>query len=152
MGNKVDMEEVVALSNNLERAAEEIKERLKSVESSIDSLIGRSSFTGETATAAKKYFQDLHITVLTTFYNLFTDLNENLKQHIQSFQSDVDSSESALIKSNYLKDIESDVKDHYDDLLFEWERAGEIPVFDYIINGTPSNHQVVQKAMERVEN
>lgn len=64
--------------------------------------------------------------MLTTFYNLFTDLNENLKQHIQFFQSDVDSSESALMKSDYLKDIESDVKDHYDDLLFEWERAGEI--------------------------
>lgn len=126
MGNKVDLEEVIALSNDLDKATEGIKESLADVETSVDSLISLSSFSGEAATSAKNYFQDLHLTVLTVFANLFTDLNDSLKQHIDSFQAEVDASESALIKTDYLLDKEADVEEDFDDLLAEWENVRDI--------------------------
>ncbi|MBU8790683.1 LXG domain-containing protein [Oceanobacillus caeni] len=113
MGNKVDLSEVIELSNDLKSASEEIKDSLTSVEDSIDSLISLNSFSGETATAAKNYYQDLHQTVLTSFKGLFTDLHENLELHIKTFHSKVDESETALIKSDYLKNKEEDMNDDY---------------------------------------
>ncbi|MFD1335886.1 T7SS effector LXG polymorphic toxin [Oceanobacillus iheyensis] len=70
---------------------------------------------GETATVflatnAKNYFNDLHKTILITFEHLFTDLNDSLKKHLEMFQSRVDTSESAIIVSNYVKDLEIDNK------------------------------------------
>lgn len=41
------------------------------------------------------------MTVLESFRGLFEDLNENLNQHLKTFASEVDSSASTVIESNY---------------------------------------------------
>ncbi|GGK05373.1 hypothetical protein GCM10007063_29730 [Lentibacillus kapialis] len=79
------------------------------------------TFSGKTAKEAKHYFSDLHKTVIESFDRLFTDLDDHLKKHLQTFQSRVDVSESAVIESNYLKNIEQDVSDDYDRLSKEQE-------------------------------
>ncbi|WP_368858660.1 T7SS effector LXG polymorphic toxin [Oceanobacillus saliphilus] len=55
-----------------------------------------------TAEEAKHYFNELHLTLLKSFEILFTDLDEQLKKHVNSFQSRVDMCESAIIETNNL--------------------------------------------------
>ncbi|WP_407938093.1 T7SS effector LXG polymorphic toxin [Oceanobacillus iheyensis] len=62
------------------------------------------------ATNVKNYFNDLHKTILVTFEHLFTDLDDSLKKHLEMLQSRVDTSESTIIVSNYVKDLEIDNK------------------------------------------
>src|SRR5699024_11996605 len=59
---------------------------------------------------------DLHKTILESFNGLFTDLDNNLKKHLDEFQLSVDRNESAIIKSDYLKDTEEDISDDYEKL------------------------------------
>ncbi|MTW86057.1 DUF4176 domain-containing protein [Virgibacillus dakarensis] len=47
---------------------------------------------------------------------MFNDLEENLQQHIKSFASNVDCSDSAIIKSNYLQDVKEDINEVFEDL------------------------------------
>ncbi|QKY69799.1 T7SS effector LXG polymorphic toxin [Lentibacillus sp. CBA3610] len=126
MGQKVDISEVIEFSDELKTASEDIKSNLKSVEESIESISSMSSFSGKTANEAKAYFEDFHKTVLTSFNGLFTDLYDHLKKHVQSFQSRVDSSESAIIESDYLNETERDIIDDYDRLSEEQDGVREI--------------------------
>src|SRR5699024_6784849 len=82
----------------------------------IDSINGMDSFSGKAANEAKGYFNELHLTILESFRGLFDDLEENLKQHIQTFATEVDSSDSAVIESNYLEDVKEDINEIYEDL------------------------------------
>src|SRR5699024_4879385 len=50
-------------------------------------------------------------TILESFKGLFDDLEGNLEQHLSTFESEVDVSESALIQSQYLGDVKEDVKE-----------------------------------------
>jgi len=68
----------------------------------------------------------LHQTILKSFDGLFTDLQDALKRHINSFGSRGDDSESALIKSDYLKDTEEDITDDFEKLDTEQENVREI--------------------------
>ncbi len=74
------------------------------------------SFSGKAAKEAKVYFNELHLTVLESFRGLFDDLNENLVQHLKTFASEVDASESTVIESNYLQDVKEDINDIYESL------------------------------------
>lgn len=121
MGHKVDISEVAEFSDELTKASEEVKSSLTSVEEGIESISTMSSFSGKTANEAKAYLEDLHKTILTSFYGLFTDLDDHLKKHLQSFQSRVDSSESAIIDSDYLNETEQDISGDYDRLSEEQE-------------------------------
>ncbi|GGK09153.1 transposase [Lentibacillus kapialis] len=126
MGHKVEVSAVMAFSDELKTASEDIKTSLSRVEESIESIIAMESFSGKAANEAKAYFEDLHKTVLTSFHGLFTDLDNNLQKHLESFQWRVEESESAIIKSNYLQDTEADVNDDYDRLNEEKESIREI--------------------------
>ncbi|MGY0691183.1 T7SS effector LXG polymorphic toxin [Virgibacillus sp. FSP13] len=119
MGNKVDISEVNELSDDLKTTSEKIKLDLDHIKADIDQIIAMETFSGKTAKQAKGYFGDLHKTILDAFNGLFTDLNDNLKQHLDLFESDVDSSKTAIIESDYLTDTEMDVDEKYEELNFE---------------------------------
>jgi len=74
------------------------------------------SFFGKAAKEAKQYFGELHLTILESFRDLFDDLEANLQQHIDKFGSDVDSSDSAIIKSSYLQEVKEDINEVSEDL------------------------------------
>src|SRR5699024_8724201 len=71
---------------------------------------------GKAADSAKSYFNEFHLTVMESFEELFTDLDNNVKQHIEAFQYNVDSSESAIIESDYLTDHKNDIDIEYQNL------------------------------------
>src|SRR5699024_881948 len=105
VSNKVDIAEVEAFSNDLEEISSNVRSSLDKVQERIDAVNNMESFSGKAAKEAKGYFNELHLTLLESFRGLFDDLNENLKQHIKSFGTEVDASESAIIESNYLQDV-----------------------------------------------
>ncbi|GAB3799624.1 T7SS effector LXG polymorphic toxin [Virgibacillus kimchii] len=116
MGKKVDIAEVSDLSDDLSSAVSDIQSQLDSIKSNIDQINSMDSFSGQAATEAKGYFNDLHKTVLESFSNLFTDLESQLKQHLDSFQSQVDNSASAIVESDYLNENKLDIDDEYENI------------------------------------
>src|SRR5699024_10433880 len=123
--NKVDISEVDNFSNDLQEASEDIRSSLDKVKEHIDSINDMDSFSGEAAKEAKGYFNELHLTILESFRGLFDDLDENLKQHLQTFESEVDSSDTAVIESDYLQDVREDINEVYEELENEDESIHE---------------------------
>ena len=119
MGNKVDITEVSDLSDELASTTATIRTQLNSIKSNIDQINLMDSFSGEAAHQAKGYFTDLHKTVLESFSQLFADLDSQLKQHLNSFQSTVDSSVTAIVEGDYLNEMKMDVDDEYQNIDFE---------------------------------
>ena len=116
MGHKIDLSEVIDFSDEFKSKSEDIKNSLSKVEQNIEEICNMTTFSGETADQAKLYFRDLHLTVLTTFDGVFTDLYENLNKHIETFQSRVDESSRTIIESNYVIDTLEDVNEDYEAL------------------------------------
>lgn len=125
MSNKVDIAEVEAFSNDLEEISSNVRSSLDKVQERIDAVNNMESFSGKAAKEAKGYFNELHLTLLESFRGLFDDLNENLKQHIKSFGTEVDASESAIIESNYLQDVKEDINDVFESLKEQQESIQE---------------------------
>ena len=125
MGKKVNISEVIEFSNDMETATVDLESGLIKVEKSIDRLNVMSSFSGKTAKEAKDYFNNLHQTVLKSFEHLFTELDESLKGHLNSFQSRVDSSNFAIIESDYLNELEEHVNEDYERLTEQQESIRE---------------------------
>src|SRR5699024_5862607 len=116
MGNKVDISEMENFSNDLKEASADIKASLAQVEEKIEQVNNMKSFSGKAAKSAKQYFGEMHLTVLASFKGLFEDLEENLQQHIKTFESMVDSSDSAVIRSDYLQDVKEDINETFETL------------------------------------
>lgn len=116
VSDKVDITEVTEFLNDLQEASAEMQSQLDNVKESIETINSMSSFSGKAAKEAKNYFEELHGTILESFKGLFDDLEENLKQHIQTFESNVDSSDSAVIQHNYLKEVQEEINDVFEDL------------------------------------
>lgn len=116
MGKKVDITEVSELSSDLSSAAADITTQLDRINSNVDQIIAMDSFSGEAARQAKRYFIDLHKTVLASFSQLFMDLDDQLKENLNKFQSSVDSSVTAIVESNYLNDTELEITDGYENI------------------------------------
>ncbi|NMH84562.1 T7SS effector LXG polymorphic toxin, partial [Heyndrickxia coagulans] len=113
MGNKVEMTEVVSFSDELKSAASSLKSQLDAIKKSTNQIAEMNSFTGLTADSAKDYLKDFHMKIADNFTTLFESLSTQLSSHIVSFQSEVDSSNAALLDSGYLKDEQTKVSDQY---------------------------------------
>src|SRR5699024_11368265 len=102
---------------------------------------------------AKGYFNDLHKTILESFNGLFTDLDNNLKKHLDEFGSSVDSSDSAIILNDYIKDTEENVSDDYEELSEDQDTInGTIDNVADISSATaPSFSKVTSNAEEAVK-
>ncbi|MBP1971419.1 putative DNA-binding ArsR family transcriptional regulator [Virgibacillus natechei] len=100
----------------MQEASADFRSQLDKVQESIEAINGMSSFSGKAAKEAKNYFGEMHITILGSFKGLFDDLEANLQQHMEAFRSEVDVSESAVIKSTYLQDVQEDINGVFEDL------------------------------------
>ncbi|GIO23673.1 T7SS effector LXG polymorphic toxin [Oceanobacillus sp. J11TS1] len=116
MANKVDISEVTDFQSDLQEASTGFRSQLDKVKENIEAINGMSSFSGKAAKEAKQYFSELHVTILESFKGLFDDLEANLQQHIEAFASEVDSSDSAVIRSTYLEEIKEDINEVFEDL------------------------------------
>jgi len=153
MGHKVDISEVIEFSDELKTASEDIKSSLRKVEENIEQINAMESFSGKAAKEAKGYFNDLHKTILESFNGLFTDLDNNLKKHLDEFESSVDSSDSAIIQNDYLKETEEDVSDDYEELSEKHDTVNETidSVADISSATAPSFSNVTSNAEEAVK-
>lgn len=113
MSEKVDIQEVSDLSDKLNASVKTLNSQLETVEANVNEIISMESFSGKAATKSKNYFSELHVTVLKSMNELFNNLDSQLKQHLESFQSNVDNSVKAIIDMNYLRDIEMDINEEY---------------------------------------
>ncbi len=113
MGHKVEMSEVTSLSNKVTTAYNEVGLGLETVIDNINAIRNMESFSGKAASSAKTYFGDFHVTVSNAFQVLFNDLNGNLKKHIDTFHSNVDSSATAIVQMDYLEEIRQEIDLEY---------------------------------------
>jgi len=116
MSNNVDISEVVDFSNDLQEASSDMKASLDAVQEQIEKINGMDSFSGKAAKEAKTYFGDFHLTILESFRGLFDALGENLQQHIDTFESDVDGGDAVIIKSKDLEEIKEDMQELFEKL------------------------------------
>lgn len=113
MGHKVDLAEVIAFSDKVTKAADELTSDIGVVRTDITNIDSMDTFTGHAAKSAKGYLNELHVTLLESFEVLHATLKENTKEHIETFQSSVDSSEEAIVQSEYITEIKIKVEiDH----------------------------------------
>lgn len=117
MGNKVGISEVIAFSDNVGDVVKGLQSAFQTIESNIQVIEQMDSFSGKAAKSAKKYFKDFHSTINKTFDELFTSIDGQLSSHIAIFKSDVDSSESALIDSDYLNDLSINITNQFNMIL-----------------------------------
>lgn len=116
MGHKVDMTEVEQFSEELEKASSNLDTQLNEVKKSIEAITNMKSFSGKAADSAKQYFTGVHLTLIESLGNLFEDMQENVEQHKKTFGIEVDTQDSAVIRSQYLQEIEEDMKEVYEEL------------------------------------
>jgi toxin YxiD len=108
--NKVDIAEVIDFKNDFKTTSSHIKASIENVIQNIQQIDEMESFSGKAAKNAKNYFWNFHKeSLLLAFEELYNDLLNNLNDHIDTFNSNVDSSETAIVQSNYLDDLDNQI-------------------------------------------
>lgn len=154
MGNKVDISEVIEFSSDFQKVSTHIKSSLKEISTNIEQIIGMDTFSGKAAKNAKGYFDSFHKHgIIEALTELFTDLNHNLKDHLEAFHSNVDSHENAIIQSDYLNDQQIKINLDYQKLRDLDDRIQKAihNVSDITSAGIPSFYTIVQDEKEVVE-
>ncbi|MEF2292232.1 T7SS effector LXG polymorphic toxin [Virgibacillus dokdonensis] len=154
MGNKVDISEVIEFSSDFQKVSTHIKSSLKEISTNIEQIIGMDTFSGKAAKNAKGYFDSFHKHgIIEALTELFTDLNHNLKDHLEAFHSNVDSHENAIIQSDYLNDQQIKINIDYQKLRDLDDRIQKAihNVSDITSAGIPSFYTIVQDEKEVVE-
>src|SRR5699024_6010491 len=125
MGNKVYIYEFIEFLNDFSTASTNLQSQLKEVEKTLEQLHSMNDFTGKAANRAKKNFNELHRTLLKSFEHLLIDLEERMERHLNFFEWDVDSSNTAIVQSDYLLSLETEIKDSYEPFTEEHELIRE---------------------------
>lgn len=116
MSHKVKLTEVTQFADKQYDESMNILDGIEDINASIDQIIQMDTFQGETADQAKAYFNELHKAILQAFADLFTALSTTTDNHIDNFQANVDSDDSAIVESNYLEDQVTKMDEDYDQL------------------------------------
>src|SRR5699024_7975856 len=104
MSHKIDLSEVIALSEKIAIAQDEVITDLDTVIKNLKYLNAMECFNSTVTNSSKSYCTDFNQTNILFFQELFIGIHEILKDNIDTFQSSVDASRSAIIESEYLKD------------------------------------------------
>ncbi|WP_170885668.1 T7SS effector LXG polymorphic toxin [Bacillus alkalicellulosilyticus] len=116
MNHRVKLKEVTHFADQLHNETMKALDGIVAVRSSIKQIVQMETFQGEAADKSKTYFLELHDAILQEFEELFTSLKRTLDNHIESFQANVDSTDSAIIESYYLKEKITTIEDDFDNL------------------------------------
>ena len=113
MSHKIDLAEVIAYLDKVTRASDEVYSNMDVVNSNIGKIDQMESFTGYTAKNIKDYLNNLHVTLVDSFQVLYVSMKENLQDHIDTFKSTVDSSDRAIVQSDYLNEVKMKINIEY---------------------------------------
>lgn len=116
MNLKASMPEAIALSDKVSTAQDKIVTELNEVSSGIDNMINMEEFSGVAADSAKGYFENVHKTTVLAFQQLMIEIDKNFKSHINTFHSDVDTSESARVDRHYLEEVKEGIETTFESL------------------------------------
>src|SRR5690606_14988641 len=126
---------------------------LDAVMDGINKIRAMESFTGQAASSAKKYLGELHLSLSDAFQVLFISLNENLKGHIDKFQSGVDSSPEAIVQTDYLETIKQELDIEYQKLNGYHRGVSRIieDISDIVSINTPSFYSITNDYRDTVK-
>lgn len=113
MGKKVYFDEIQNASNDFNKGSNEEIMRLYSLLENLNEIGALESFQGRTAQTAKAYLDEVHGTVMILLIKAITQLREMVVEDIDRFQQDVDSTPTAKIEQDYLKDLKKKVEKNY---------------------------------------
>ena len=117
MNLKASMSEVIALSDKVSIAQDKIVTELNEVSSGVEDIINMDEVYGASADSAKRYFRNVHQTTVLAFQQLMIEIDNNFKKHIQTFQTDVDTSEKTIVDKQYLDEVIEDIKTPFESLV-----------------------------------
>ncbi len=117
MNLKADMQEAIALSDKVSTAQDKVVTEFNEVSSGIDDIINMDEFSGQAAVSAKGYFENVHQTTVLAFQQLMIEIDKNLKNHINTFHSDVDTSERARVFKHYLEEVKEEIETPFKSLV-----------------------------------
>ncbi|MEI3614648.1 T7SS effector LXG polymorphic toxin [Pseudogracilibacillus sp. SO30301A] len=117
MNLKADMPEAIALLEKVSSAQDKVVTEFNEVSSGIDDMINMDEFSGAAADSAKGYFENVHQTTVLAFQQLMIEIDKNLKNHINTFHSDVDTSERARVFKHYLEEVKEEIETPFKSLV-----------------------------------
>lgn len=113
MNLKVDLPEVIALSDKISQGQQMAESSLNVVKNEIGNLNAMESFKGESAEISKYYFSELHETIIHGFQQLLIEINRDADKNVNNFLSAVDSSEGAKIFQSYVEEQKESIETVY---------------------------------------
>lgn len=115
MSLKVDLPEVVALSNKISQGQAQAEASLSTVKKEIGSLDAMESFKGKSAEKAKYYFAEFHQSIIEAFQQLLIEIDADSDKNINDFLGKVDSSEGAKVYQSYIEEQKETIESTYSD-------------------------------------
>lgn len=145
MGNKVDMSEVHRFSEDLANISSSVTEVLKQINSDVEKIISMDSFSGEAADKAKSYYNNVHGITIKLFQDLWSELEVNLTNHIETFATVVDTDKAAIIESNYLAETSTEIEEGH--ITLALEESSVHKTIDSIVDICYVNKPVLESAL-----
>lgn len=115
MSLKVDLPEVIALSDKISEGQAKAEASLATVKKEIGSLNTMESFKGKSAEVAKYYFAELHQSIIEAFQQLLIEIDADSDKNINDFLGKVDSSEGAKVYQSYIEEQKETIESTYSD-------------------------------------
>ncbi|QUW20797.1 hypothetical protein JSQ81_13335 [Sporosarcina sp. Marseille-Q4063] len=107
---KIAIGEILEIQSELNNELKNISAKLQTIKSKTANISKLESFQGETASAAKAYFQTVHGESVDNLDETINHLRKNYDQIISEFNSIVDSSSAAVITEDYLNQLNKKVE------------------------------------------
>lgn len=112
--SNVSMSEVHDMADSFSSSAASLKESLASFKNNANSIAGLQSFEGTGAAAVKGYLKDIHVETSSNYNDLLSSMGKKMKMSIELFHSTVDNDHSCIIKSEYVTQLQNEIKDAKD--------------------------------------
>ena len=80
-------------------------------------VLKREKWSATFADSVKGYFENVHKTTVLAFQQLMIEIDKNLKNHINTFHSDVDTSEKSKVDKHYLEEVKEAIEIPFESLV-----------------------------------
>ncbi|WP_172372763.1 T7SS effector LXG polymorphic toxin [Sporosarcina jiandibaonis] len=106
---KIAIVELIDIQTKLHEELKMITAKLQIVKSKTNDINKLASFQGKTATAAKAYFQSVHVNSLDELEQTINRLRKNYDKVLIEFANTIDNSSTAVITDDYLNQLNKNV-------------------------------------------
>lgn len=107
---KIEMSEVIALCQEFQTAAENVKDSLEKINGNATDISSLNSFTGDGPSKAKNYLKDIYKGVNEAYNETLEIITDSFDVAISNFESSVDEASDTLIQDEYLETVRTEVE------------------------------------------